>query len=472
MIPFSQGLEFKMEVTRDLVQRCHDLNYDALTDDVVDRVKYLVLDFIGVAARGALSESSGPVQKYILNFDRHRDGAVVIGTHLKASPAYAAMANGTAAHSLELDDVVNEASLHPAVAIMPAALAAAHIAGCSAKDLIAAIAAGYEVMIKLGVALDPAAHYSRGFHPTGTCGTMGAAITAAKILRLNQKAMMNALGIAGSQAAGSMEFLSDGAFTKRLHPGWAAHSGIIAALLARENFTGPGTIIEGRFGFLHAYSSGSKSGKVMQDWGDPWEVLRTSIKPHACCRYKQGPIDGILKIMRKNNIDASQIEKVILGILNAGFAIIAEPEKQKSDPKSVVDAQFSMPFGAAVAILYGKATLDEYTLERINSDEVKELMGKISCVKDPELEKEFPKKWPATVTLLTIDGKAYSTRIDFPKGDPENPLTWDELIDKFRNLVSPIFFEAKQNEIVERVKSLEQEQDLKAFSLLLLKDQS
>ena len=460
-----------MELTKDLVQRCHDLTCEALTTAVVDRVKYLVLDFIGVAARGALSESSGPVRRAILNLDSARDGAVLIGTRLKANPSYAALANGTAAHSLELDDVVNEASLHPAVAIMPAALAAAHLSGCSAQELIAAIAAGYEVMIKLGVALDPAAHYARGFHPTGTCGTMGAAITAAKILKLNQKAMLNALGIAGSQAAGSMEFLSDGAFTKRLHPGWAAHSGIMAALLARENFTGPGTIIEGRFGFLHAYSSGSKSAKVLQDWGDPWEVLRTSIKPHACCRYKQGPIDGILKIVRENNLDASEIEKVTLGILKAGFALVAEPESQKTNPKSVVDAQFSMPFGAAVAILNGKATLDEYTMENVNSERVKGLMDKISCVKDAELEKEFPKKWPASVALQTKDGKTYSTRIDFPKGDPENPLTWDELIDKFRNLIAPVFFETRQNEIIGRVRSLEQEQDLKAFSILLLKDE-
>ncbi len=460
-----------MEVTKDVIQRCHAINYNALTADVVDRVKYLVLDFIAVAARGALSNSSGPVQRFILNLDNARDGAVVIGTHLKAGPSYAALANGTAAHSLELDDVVNEASLHPAVAIMPAALAAAHIAGCSGKELIAAITAGYEVMIKLGVALDPAAHYARGFHPTGTCGTMGAAVTAAKILKLDQKAMMNALGIAGSQAAGSMEFLSDGAFTKRLHPGWAAHSGIIAALLAQENFTGPGTIIEGRFGFLHAYSPDSKAARVLQNWGDPYEVLSTSIKPHACCRYKQGPIDGILKIVRENSLDASQIEKVTLGILEAGFALVAEPETQKSNPRSVVDAQFSMPFGAAVAILNGKATLDEYTMESVNSARVKELMEKISCVKDPELEKEFPKKWPASVTLRTKDGKTYSTRIDFPKGDPENALTWDELIDKFRNLIAPVFFEARQNEIIEKVRSLEKEEDLKAFSMLLLKDE-
>jgi 2-methylcitrate dehydratase PrpD len=223
---------------------------------------------------------------------------------------------------------------------------------------------------------------------------------------------------------------------------------------------------------LHAYSSASKSGKVLQDWGDPWEVLHTSIKPHACCRYKQGPIDGILKIMRENNLDASQIEKVTLGILEAGFAIVAEPQEQKCDPKSVVDAQFSMPFGAAVAILCGKATLDEYTPEQIKSSPVRELMEKISCVRDPELETEFPKKWPASVTVLTKDGKSFSTKIDFPKGDPENALTWDELITKFRNLVSPVFFEVKQNEIIERVRSLEKETNVKDFSMLLLKDQS
>ena len=460
-----------MEVTKDVIQKCQAINFNTLTTDVVDRVKYLVLDFIGVAARGALSDSSGCVQRFIVSSDNARDGAVVIGTNLKASPSYAALANGTAAHSLELDDVVNEASLHPAVAIMPAALAAAQIAGCSGKEFIAAITAGYEVMIKLGVALDPAAHYAQGYHPTGTCGTMGAAITAAKILKLGKKEMMNALGIAGSQAAGSMEFLSDGAFTKRLHPGWAAHSGIVAALLARENFTGPGTIIEGRFGFLHAYSPGSNTAKVLQNWGDPYGVLQTSIKPHACCRYMQGPIDGILKIVGENRLDASRVEKVTLGILQAGFALIAEPESQKSNPKSVVDAQFSMPFGAAVAILNGKATLDEFTMEYINLAQVKELMNKVSCVKDAELEEEFPKKWPASVTLKTKDGKTYSTRIDFPKGDPENPLTWDELIAKFRNLIAPVFIEARQKEIIEKVSALEQEQDLNALSILLLKDE-
>jgi 2-methylcitrate dehydratase PrpD len=460
-----------MELTKEIIQRCHDLNYNDLSDDIIDRTKYLLLDYIGVAARGSLSDSSIPLLRLVQDLDKTAEGAVVIGTNIRVSPPLAALANGTAAHSLELDDVVNEASLHPAVAIMPAAMAAAQLAGCTGKEFLAAIVIGYEVTIKLGIALDPAAHYARGFHPTGTCGTMGAAVTAAKILGLNQSAMTNALGIAGSMAAGSMEFLSDGSFTKRLHPGWAAHSGMMAALLARHGFTGPGTIVEGKFGFLHSYSSAPNADKRLTTWGRPYEIMRTSIKPHSCCRYKQGPIDGILQILQENKLNTAEIDKVTLGILKAGFALVAEPEELKRNPMSIVAAQFSMPFGAAVAMLYGKATLDEYTLENVKSSRAKELMDRIFCVEDPELEKEYPRKWPASVIIETIDGKQYSARIDYPKGDPENPLSWDELIDKFKSLISPVFFSEKQNEIITRVKSLEKENDLNDFSKVLSKEQ-
>ena len=288
-----------MEETKKLVQLCHQLDYTDVPTEVVNRVKYLLIDYIGVAARGALSESSQPVHKMIRWQGDFPNGTPIIGTKLKTSTSYAALANGIAAHSLELDDVVNAASLHPGVSIMSAALPAGSQAGVNGKDFITAVVAGYEVTVKLGIALDPAAHYARGFHPTATCGTLGAAITAAKLLNVDLSTLSNAIGIAGSQAAGSMEFLSDGAFTKRFHAGWSAHSGIIAAQLAKDGFTGPHTILEGKFGFLHAYSSNSNPEKILSGWGHPYEIMRTSIKPHACCRYKQGPIDSILKIVRK-----------------------------------------------------------------------------------------------------------------------------------------------------------------------------
>ena len=195
------------------------------------------------------------------------------------------MANGTAFHSIEMDDVNNEASLHPGVVAFPTALSMADLAHVSGKDFIAAVVAGYDVIVRLGRALQPAEHYGRGFHPTGTCGAFGAAVVAGRLLGLQGDDFIHALGIAGSQTAGSMEFLAQGAWTKRLHPGWASHSGSWAALLARSGYTGPTTILEGRDGFLQAYSGNPDMSLVLQDLGDEYLITRTAIKPHACCRY-------------------------------------------------------------------------------------------------------------------------------------------------------------------------------------------
>ncbi len=201
---------------------------------------------------------------------------------------------------------------------------------CSGAELLTAIVIGYELMVKLGIALQPAAHYRQGFHPTGTCGVFGAAAASAKIMKLAAHEMTHALGIAGSQAAGSLEFLADGAFTKRFHAGWAAHSGVLAAELAKEGFTGPATIIEGKFGFLHGYSRESDPEAVLKNWSAPWEVMNSSIKPHACCRYKQGPIDCIMELMESQGLRGEEIERVDIAILDAGFDLVAEPVEQKT----------------------------------------------------------------------------------------------------------------------------------------------
>ncbi len=456
-----------MGITRELVEFCDGVKYENLPPEVVDRVKYHFLDFIGIASRGSLVDSSQIVYRLVRDIGLSPEGAVIIGTDMRAAPEYAALANGAAAHSLELDDLHNESSLHPAVAVFPAALAAGVISNCDGKRFIEGVTVGYEVMTRLGKALNPGNHYARGFHPTGTCGVFGAAAAAAKILGLDREHTISALGIAGSQAAGSMEFLTDGSWTKRLHAGWAAHSGIIAAMLAERGFTGPATIIEGRFGFLHSYSGGAVPDKLVADLGKPFEITKTSIKPHACCRYKQGPIDGILNVMRENNLKPDEVKQVTLGILKSGFPIVAEPAELKYNPRTLVDAQFSMPFGAAVAILYGKASLNEYTQENIESARIKEMMKRVSCVEDPELETVFPRQWPASVELATEDGRKFSVRIDYPKGDPGNPLTWEELLGKFDDLTSAIYPVERRKKIVSRVQALEQEPSMKGFGQLV-----
>jgi 2-methylcitrate dehydratase PrpD len=456
-----------MEESAKLVQRVCELNYDSFPAELIDRVKYLFLDYLGVTLRGSAHPSSSAPQNLVRTLGADPAGTVVIGTQLKGLPPFAALANGIAAHATELDDVVNEASLHPGVCVMSTVLATNHLSDCPIATVFESIVAGYEVTVRLALALDPSAPYARGFHPTGTCGTMGSAMAAAKIMGLDRQKTAYALGIAGSQAAGSMEVLADGSYTKRFHAGWAAHSGIIAALLARDGFSGPGTILEGKYGFLHAYAGRCNPDRLLSDWATPYYVMKTSIKPHSCCRYKQGAIDCLLQISRDHQLNPADIEKITIGVLSAGFSLVAEPAALKQNPLSIVDAQFSMPFGAAMAILHGKAALDEYTSENIKNPEVKALMQKVSCVTDEKLDRKFPRKWPAWAAIVTKNGQELSAEIDFPKGDPENPLSWDELIDKFKGLAAPVLPGDRIDRIIDHVLALEKQNDLKSLAKLL-----
>jgi 2-methylcitrate dehydratase PrpD len=455
-----------MNTTKDFVHFYHQLNFWNLPKEVVDRVKYLCLDFLGVVTKGATTDSAVAAQKFIEGLD-HFGHCTIIGTNLKTTGDYAAFANGVASHSLELDDVENESSLHPGVVVFPTAFAIGEMIGCDARDFITAVIAGYDVIIRLGKGVNPAEHYRHGFHPTATCGTFAATTVASKLLGLTEEQMLNAFGIAGSQTAGSMAYLQNGAWTKRFHPGWASHSGILAALLARTGFTGPHEIIEGRLGFLSSYSDKPNSDKVFEGLGQTLEIMRTSIKPHACCRYMQPPIDGVLKIVKKHDLVAEDIDHITLGILSAGKLLVAEPSEQKVKPQNIVDAQFSAPFGAAVAVVKRKAFLEEFSLENLHHPQITELMKKVSCVTMPELEAEFPKKWKGRVIIETRDRRTLESLIEYPKGDPENPLSWDEIVTKFNTLVQEIFPRVRHQEIIDKVKNLESYSDLRDFTGLL-----
>ena len=453
-------------ITQILAKFASNVNYEDLPPDVVDRAKYFCLDFAGVTLNGSTTDSAKAVVKALDDVGRSGPSTIV-GTNKRALPEYAAMANGTAFHSIEMDDVNNEASLHPGVVAFPTALAMADIAPVSGKDFISAVVAGYDVIIRLGRALKPKEHYGRGFHPTGTCGAFGGAAVAARLLGLQGDDYTHALGIAGSQAAGSMEYLAQGAWTKRLHPGWSAHSGIWAALLARAGYSGPTTILEGRDGFLNAYSGDPDPSLVLKDLGEEYQVTRTSVKPHACCRYNQGPIDCLLEIGKSNDFQAMDIEEVKIGVLSQGMRLVAEPVEAKRNPESVVDMQFSMPFAAAVALSYGSASLNEYAIGIPDRPEVRHIMDRVQCVTDPKLDAQTPKLFPAWAEVRTSNGRTMRSELTYPKGDPENPVTWDEMRTKFNLLSAPVISSQRQEEIISAIDSLEQMDDVRQLASFL-----
>ncbi|HEY6539364.1 MAG TPA: MmgE/PrpD family protein [Ktedonobacteraceae bacterium] len=456
--------------TSDLAHFCATLRADELPTRVREQVRYLLLDHLAVTLRGSLLPSSQSAYSMLEKMIAigNTGTSTIFGRAAKAEASWAAFANGIAAHGLEMDDVENASSLHPGVVVMPAALALAEQLGPTPADFYASVVAGYEVTLRVGAALNPASAYERGFHPTAVCGALGAAAASARLLGLSPAQTSNALGIAGSMAAGSMAYLHDGAWTKRLHPGWACHAGITAARLAASGFVGPTAILESRYGFLHAYSSAGDAAQLERKPGDELAIMRVSLKPYACCRYMHGPIDCLFDIRCRHQIDPRHIERIACGVLTGGRGLIADPIEQKRQANNIVEAQFSMPYGAAVALFTGKAGLSVFTDEWIQHPAVRELMQKVDCYTSPELDDHYPAEWRASASITMDGGTQYHAHVRYALGDPHNPLSWEQLEARFHELVAPVIdVERKREELIERVRGLDEQERLNTSFLNL-----
>jgi 2-methylcitrate dehydratase PrpD len=421
-------------VGQQLADLCTGFRFERLPVEVVERTKDLLLDYLGVCYRGARVESSEAAQRAV----RALSGPgkiTVVGQAQGASAAWAALANGASAHAIEMDDVTSKSSLHPAVAVFPAALALAEELSASPDSLLVAAIAGYEVTMRLGNALNPASAYARGFHPTGVAGAFGATAAGASLLGLGPDQFANALGIAGTMASGSLEYLSGGAWTKRLNAGWAAHCGVVAARLAAEGFTGPATAVEGPLGLLHAYTEKPYPSEATTALGDGYQVMKVSIKPYACCRYNHGLIDCVLQLRARVSSPGDVVE-IRLGVLRGGYLLVADPIEHKRRPRNVVDAQFSAPFAAAVALVHGKAGLEEYTKPNVEDQTIRGLMARTTCFQDPELDAVYPEHWPAAASIRLRSGQLLEARQPFPLGEPENPVSPQAVASKFRAMIA------------------------------------
>jgi 2-methylcitrate dehydratase PrpD len=366
--------------------------------------------------------------------------SVAIGTGMRVPAAAAALVNGTLAHCLDFDDTHLPSVLHPSAPVVPAALAVAEARGASGAALLDAAGVGIEVAVRLGLGgydrkLGNSEFFERGQHATSICGAVGAAVAAAMVGGADAHGIAHAAGIAASMGAGLLEANRTGGTVKRVHCGWAAHSGVVAAELARHGLTGPPTVVEGRFGFLHAFCGDrADADAVIAGLGERWELPGIFFKPYPCNHFTHAGIDAAL-VLRARGIDPAKIGEIELGLPSPVLRTVAEPAAEKARPRSGYHAAFSGPYTVAAALLGGGGLglgHDDFTDAAATDEARLALAAKVRCVPDTRCDAIFPEQFPAVLRVLMADGTRHEVRIDANRGGPGNPLRSAELAAKFR----------------------------------------
>jgi 2-methylcitrate dehydratase PrpD len=428
------------------------LSFQDLSESQVGKLKLYFLDWLGSAIAG---KEEKPVQ-IILEVVRDLGGvpeSTLIAGHSYGNCLWAAFANGASSHVVEMDDLHRESILHPAAAIIPAVFALAEREKASGAELLLAIAVGYEAAIRVGLGAGPS-HY-RFWHTTATCGTFGAAAGAARLLGLDEEQTVSAYGSAGTQAAGLWEFLTDNAMSKQLHPGKAAFNGLLSALLARRGFTGARRILEGEKGFFKATSGDFDGARCLARLGQEFYFERNSLKYHASCGHTHSAIDATLQAARGAALALEAVEGVSVSVYQGSLDLL-----ERIEPTTPYFAKFNLPFCVASALRFGHADTGDFTVERVQDPEMHRWMSKIQVRSDPVLSAEYPRKWPARVEIRLRSGERLTGAVEYPKGDPENPLSESEVLGKFKSLVRGLIPDDWAESLCQRVMALERVPDV------------
>ena len=433
-----------------LAARFAKLAYNDIGPESRHAVKRLLLDYLGVALAGSQSES-GHIARRFAREQGGKSGAQLIGENAKSSMATTAFANAISSHSIELDDIDVLALFHFSPPVYSAALAVADASKASGKQLLVALAAGCEMMERASRAANNSLR-NRSFHTTPTCGVFGAAIAASKVLRLNANKMTNALGMAGAQASGLMEMYGP-SMQKRFNPGPTARNGVTAALMAQLGFTGADTIFEGERGFLKAFTDKNFPQALIEDINNPYELL-IEFKPYSCARPIHNAIDCALDVRNQPGFDVNRVKSI---------AFTRHPDwalyHQNKAPRTYHEAQVSLPFSVAVALLEGQALLKQYSDRNIRNVKVKQLSDATSIAVDASLPRGVSCKMMATLN----DGSTFTSQIDYPKGSIQNPMNDQELLGKFTSLASPVIGAKRAATLAEMVMTVEKCADVSAL---------
>ena len=443
--------------TRDLARFGAGLRYEQIPADVVARIKSSVLDSLGCCLFGATL----PWTRKVAALAEHEGAAPVasvIGMGQRTSASLAVLVNSTAGHAFELDDIHKESVVHAGSIATPVALALIEEQGKgSGKDLITAMVAGYEIGTRVGSAATISLFF-RGFHPQGTSGAFVAAATAARMLNLDAQLFQHALGIVGSQAGGLMA-AQEGAMVKRFHSGRAAQSGIYSARLAASGFTGILDVLEAPYGgYLSSYSDEPNAKRLTEGLGETWETLNVGYKPHASVTSIHSAQDGLLAILRENELAADDIAQVQAGLSPMTHVHCAWEYKAQG----VTAAQMNLFYGLAVIALDGVAFTEQFRESRLAEPRTLALIGRMSAHVDKEIETMGPAyRHASRLKVRTRDGREFEKLTLHRRGSPENPLSPQEIVDKFYSVVAPCIKRVDADRIVALVDRLDTLPDLR-----------
>jgi 2-methylcitrate dehydratase PrpD len=438
-----------------------------LPDEVVDSVRKRVLDVLGICVAATPLDTSAAAREWVADQGgAAQSNAVGVGARMPAT--LAAFVNGVLAHSLDYDDTHLPSVLHPSASVVPAALAAGQYAAAGGSAAIAAIAAGLEVCVRLGMAgYDSAARnsvfFEHGQHATSICGAIGSAVAAGLLLDLDETRLTSAIGIAASMSSGVIEANRTGGSVKRMHCGWAAHAGISAAQLAARGFTGPETVLEGRFGFFQAWLRGEFDREaVTGGLGERWAVPGIFFKPYPANHFTHAAIDAAMSL-RAGGLRPEELESAVLGVPAPVVRTIGEPIEIKRAPQTGYMAQFSGPYAVAAGLLGGSGLgvgLADFTDELAREPVRRALMARVSVVADEQCTDVFPAQFPAILQVRTTDGRNLRAAVLTTRGGPDRPLSHSELQTKFRDNVTGLLPAGAVNQVERAVGRLDQLADL------------
>jgi 2-methylcitrate dehydratase PrpD len=424
-----------------------------------------MLDTLGVTLAGANQPAARSVHRVIA-----QDAigpCLVFGTALRASAGNAALANGTAAHALDYDDMCFISLAHPSAPLVAAALAAGETTGASGRTLLDAYVVGFEIEGRLGRAMNPR-HYQRGWHCTSTLGTMGAAAAASRVLGLDAAAAGHALAIAASEASGLKE--NFGTMVKPLHAGLAARNGVLAAKLAQAGMTASAVAIDGPQGFLAVMDSEQRSLEgVAADLGSRWEIVDTGItvKLYPSCAGTHPTLDALLDLRRREGFAAGEVDAIEIGV-DAIVPTILIYDR----PSSGLEGKFSMPFCAAAAVVDGRVGLETFDVSRLGDPAILAMQSRITMRVDPALNASAPPLTQAHVTVRLRDGRVLTAAANGARGYPERPASDEELATKFTSCATQTLSESRAAQALEALRNIEAAADVRTMMTLLQPEQT